>query len=292
MCLHRKKSRLWRAGNLPVAAAKSTALHMEGYVKNRIRKAFTLIELIIVIVVLGILATIAILGYKTVIDKTNRSSVETSARNFDRALRTVAGFGSSDYTINGNEGDVTDTDPRKSVYLLDMLDKGDVPDQGKDSTALAAGSLRVLVYNGGSGASAKWTRLTCETASSAVCLHNPADAFDNTTSTHVGDNANGKLPGFYQTTLNTGEFSCVQFHKSGQNIYMGWPGAYGATGVEPTTSTTATVSPDITKACATADGVSAGTALTGADAVQAAADGSASYYDLAGAQVSDSSWGS
>lgn len=40
---------------------------------TRRRKAFTLVELIVVVVVLGLLASIAIVGYKTVVDKSLES---------------------------------------------------------------------------------------------------------------------------------------------------------------------------------------------------------------------------
>jgi len=48
---------------------------------QKLRKAFTLVELIVVIVVLGILATIAIVGYRAVIDQTSQRSIEEAARS-------------------------------------------------------------------------------------------------------------------------------------------------------------------------------------------------------------------
>jgi prepilin-type N-terminal cleavage/methylation domain-containing protein len=58
----------------------------------RSKKAFTLIELIIVIVILGILAGIAIVGYQAVIDRANESKVEQAAQSYDRSIRALAAF--------------------------------------------------------------------------------------------------------------------------------------------------------------------------------------------------------
>lgn len=261
--------------------------------KSRNRKAFTLIELIIVIVVLGILAAIAIVGYRSLIDRTQSSSVETSARDFDARLRQTAAAGSAKYTINGNDGDITDTDPRKSVYLLEMLEGAVVPDQSVASDKLSGGSLRVLVYNAGGG-SGDWTRLTCGTATSQPCPDNPdVNEYDNTDTTWIQDGTDGLLPGQYASAFNTGEILCIQFHKSGKDIFMGWPGAYpNATGVEPTSSTKAVVSEDIDKACDGADGLITSPADANITPVTAAADGSAKYFDLQSAEVTDTSWGS
>mgnify|MGYP000447812118 CR=1 FL=1 len=124
--------------------------------KNRSRRAFTLIELIIVIVVLGILATIAIVGYKAVIDRTNQSSAVTSAQSFSRELNSLASNGD---TVNNNPND---TDPRKPYLFLEMIAKGDIPDQYTTTSELGRNQVRVLMYNpAGTGAS-QWTRLFCD----------------------------------------------------------------------------------------------------------------------------------
>lgn len=78
----------------------------------RSRRAFTLIELIIVIVILGILAAIAIVGYQAVINRANESKVEQAALSYDRSLRALAAFD------QGN--------PQAVRYHVDML--SDVPE--------------------------------------------------------------------------------------------------------------------------------------------------------------------
>lgn len=67
------------------------------------RKAFTMIELIIVIVILGILAGIAIVGYGAVTGKANESAIEQAAGSLDREIRALAAFDS-----DAPSGHVTD----------------------------------------------------------------------------------------------------------------------------------------------------------------------------------------
>jgi prepilin-type N-terminal cleavage/methylation domain-containing protein len=59
---------------------------------TRGRKAFTLIELIVVIVILGILAAIAVVGFGSVIDKARQDRVVKAAQSFDREFRTLLAF--------------------------------------------------------------------------------------------------------------------------------------------------------------------------------------------------------
>jgi type IV pilus assembly protein PilA len=62
------------------------------------RKAFTLIELIVVIVILGILAAIAVVGFGSVIDKAREDRVVKAAQSFDRAHRALLAFELGDNT--------------------------------------------------------------------------------------------------------------------------------------------------------------------------------------------------
>ena len=59
---------------------------------TRTRKAFTLLELIVVIVILGILAALAIPTFNAVIDRAKDSNVKSAAASFDRNVRALAVF--------------------------------------------------------------------------------------------------------------------------------------------------------------------------------------------------------
>ena len=56
------------------------------------RKAFTLIELIIVIVIIGILAGIAVVGYQAVISKSRVEAAKQTARAFDKDVMALGAF--------------------------------------------------------------------------------------------------------------------------------------------------------------------------------------------------------
>lgn len=59
---------------------------------NRTKKAFTLLELIIVVVVLGILALVAVPSFKGVIDNTSADVAESTARAIARDANALAAF--------------------------------------------------------------------------------------------------------------------------------------------------------------------------------------------------------
>ena len=227
-------------------------MQKESNVKNKSRRGFTLIELIIVIVVLGILATIAIVGYKAVIDRTNQSAAQTAAQAFDREIRSVASFGD---TANNNPND---TDPRRPLNILEMAKKGDIPDATTAGTALTNNQLRVLMWQG-SAATVKWTRISCP---SGVCTN-----VDTTSTTHAATAAaTGKL--LNPATLGN---ICMQFHKAGQDVWVR---------ISTVANTPSTISTTMATACP-----------TGTFASITAATGSATYADLGGvAALTDATW--
>ena len=228
----------------------------------KIRKAFTLIELIVVIVVLGILATIAIVGYRAVIDQTNQRSVEEAARSFDRQLTTMASFGQDD--------DLSNVNPRNSNLLLDMLrgnvdptlDIEDIPDGDVLTGALKASTLRVLVWNHDNASAGvdNWTRLCFGATSSADCDANEAT---------LQGTANGDLPQYDDPAYFTPEQLCFAFRKNNATAYLGISDRANKKGV---------VSSDLAVACADAIALAPVTP-------------SEDYYNLGGGAANDASWG-
>ena len=186
--------------------------------RSRLSKAFTLIELIVVIVVLGILATIAIVGYRAVIDQTNQRSVEEAARSFDRQINTMASF--------GQEDDLSNVDPRNTQLILDMLRGNvdpslqieDIPDSEVMTANLKASTLRVLIWNAGAGAGlGSWTRLcngspgsgTACNAEAAGLIADPLSSIDD------GDLA----PYEDASSVTVGEV-CLVFRKNNASAFL------------------------------------------------------------------------
>lgn len=81
-------------------------------------KAFTLVELIVVVVVLGILASIAIVGYKTVVDKSLEAKQKTRMTQIlkeAKVLYTQKTYTDASYTWNQAVADATDDLPTYSL---------------------------------------------------------------------------------------------------------------------------------------------------------------------------------
>ena len=190
------------------------------------RKAFTLIELIIVIVVLGILATIAIVGYRAVIDRANGASAEAAAKSFDRQLGAQAAFGMEE---NPNQ-----TNPNRGSLILDILQDAnvagtpgaikDLPDAEKAVNALNTNSLRAFVWNGPTGG---WTRLCNATAGCAP------------TTANINTDIPNAIPAGVTTGNGTTKQFCLAFRKGGQTVYLGLSDRANIKGVTSTVLATA-----------------------------------------------------
>jgi prepilin-type N-terminal cleavage/methylation domain-containing protein len=246
------------------------------------RKAFTLIELIIVIVVLGILATIAIVGYRAVIDRSNQASAENAAKSFDRQIRAQAAFG-----VDGNP---SLTNPRQGQLVFDMVKDAngsdlikDLPDAGVASASLASNSLRVLVWNPGAGS---WTRLCnfagCDLASPSAVI----GVADGQIPQGINATASGLTPS------SSAEQFCFAFRKSGQTVYLGLSESSNVAGVVSETPGTACTGYD------SSDTISAGSlGWSGTAPTAPALTSSTGYYLLNPVPLSpvdetdDTTWG-
>jgi len=190
-----------------------------------------------VIVVLGILATIAIVGYRAVIERSNQASAENAAKSFDRQIRAQAAFG-----IDGNPNQ---TNPRQGQLVLDML-KGlngtdlikDLPDASVHTESLTSNSLRVLVWNHddmsavSSGGPSKWARL-CNAVAGGT-----GDPCDSNPMMALGTSAGTSPVGVTSTTTWSEQF-CFAFRKGGQTVYLGLSENANVPGVVSASLTTA-----------------------------------------------------
>lgn len=72
--------------------------------RTRPRKAFTLLELIVVIVILGILAALAIPTFSAVIQKARQSNVDNTAAALGREVAALAAFDNAAPNSNSSYG--------------------------------------------------------------------------------------------------------------------------------------------------------------------------------------------
>ncbi|CAB4584401.1 unannotated protein [freshwater metagenome] len=132
--------------------------------QKRMRKAFTLLELIVVVVVLGILALVAVPAFSGVINNSTSSVAENTAKAIARDANALAAFNSgananltdngdiddavADTTLSGDDGwtvSTADTDGarieldkngKKQVYTICAVsDRAVVAFEGTDAAA-------------------------------------------------------------------------------------------------------------------------------------------------------------
>ena len=107
------------------------------------RRAFTLVELIIVIVIVGILAAISIVGYQSVVDRAEEQAVKASLESVDREFRALAAFGIAD----GTEVVEADMTAFAELTFADVDTSGGL-NAGDTATWVKDGVTGVLTFNG------------------------------------------------------------------------------------------------------------------------------------------------
>ena len=61
--------------------------------RNLLSRAFTLVEVVVTLVIIGVLAGIGITAYQAVIDRTSAATVEAAATSLDHEIRSAMAFG-------------------------------------------------------------------------------------------------------------------------------------------------------------------------------------------------------
>src|SRR5260370_7461193 len=78
-----ERAAISRPGDEPRAGGQSMAqaLHMGRLVVNRHRRGFTLVEMMIVVVIVGVLATLAVVGYRKLVNSSHVSEATNMVQN-------------------------------------------------------------------------------------------------------------------------------------------------------------------------------------------------------------------
>jgi general secretion pathway protein G len=105
-------------------------------------KGFTIVELLIVIVVIGILAAIVIVAYSGVQNRANDAAVQSDLENIAKAIRTYD-------TLNGSYPDVTDSAVRTSLSLDERRSSYDTTAPSNSPTDLITRNLIICIIKTG-----------------------------------------------------------------------------------------------------------------------------------------------
>ena len=130
------------------------------------KKAFTLIELLIVIAVIGILFVVLISKVDFATDKSKATGVQTDFRSFQLAFETVARENAGFNTLGWDEGDTNGDRVRNS------FDEGDLDQDGICDPESTPGAGDGEVFTG--------RKVYTETWTGVYTLVNPANASDMT----------------------------------------------------------------------------------------------------------------
>ena len=111
-------------------------------IKKAARRAFSLVEMVIVLVVAGLLAAIAVAGFSSVVDRAEAQTATQSLRNIEAEYRAMDAFNAPNF---GEGVDMADMTAFPSNIVHDDADgEGDL-DEGETLTAtLGDGSTIVL----------------------------------------------------------------------------------------------------------------------------------------------------
>lgn len=114
---------------------------------RKINKGFTLIELIITIVVVGVLAGVAIAGYQAVTSEAEDAAIEATADSFQREMRALMAFGlSADAAYTAASADLSGhtpsvTDVAGDAEVVEATDTITITnDSNSDSATFTVGS--------------------------------------------------------------------------------------------------------------------------------------------------------
>jgi prepilin-type N-terminal cleavage/methylation domain-containing protein len=107
--------------------------------ENKQDKGFTLVELLIVIVILGILATVTVFAVRGITDQGQNSACETDQRTVATALEAW-------YAQNGSTaGDPVEQDLVDGGFLVSLSDNYDLTPVGAGTTADPFGDVQVAL---------------------------------------------------------------------------------------------------------------------------------------------------